>query len=375
MLRPSVSASESVSPDCSLNLMVQALLAREGFAEVAAIAGRLVGARVQVLVPRPGSEGKNGTAAERFVADLVAGGMPAWPVGVGEVVPIVVAGRVQGAVIVDGVPAPGAVEHLHSAARAALTGIAILDAREETRRDSSSGLLADLLAGRELERDEIVARASQLGCDLDAGFVAMVVFGRHARGQGDVAATVGEVHPTALAEVIDGIVHVLVPGREIDAEALEERLGDAVLRAHSAPYTDPAEAARALDEARTLLALVKISEVNNTDRQTWDSLRIPHGAYFHEPLRMEEFAARTVGKLIERDQAEAGRLQETFWAYQQTNCNMNEAAERLETHRHTVANRLRRIRELTDLDPQRGYDRELLGLALRAHLVISHSSL
>jgi DNA-binding PucR family transcriptional regulator len=52
---------------------------------------------------------------------------------------------------------------------------------------------------------------------------------------------------------------------------------------------------------------------------------------------------------------------------------MNVAADRLETHRHTVANRLRRIRLLTGLDPQRGYDRELLALALRAHLVIEHS--
>jgi len=39
----------------------------------------------------------------------------------------------------------------------------------------------------------------------------------------------------------------------------------------------------------------------------------------------------------------------------------------------TVANRLRRIRQLTGLDPQRGYDRELLGLALRTHLVIVNS--
>ena len=53
---------------------------------------------------------------------------------------------------------------------------------------------------------------------------------------------------------------------------------------------------------------------------------------------------------------------------------MNVAAERLDTHRHTVANRLRRIQLLTGLDPQRGYDRELLGLALRIHLIICTSA-
>ena len=57
----------------------------------------------------------------------------------------------------------------------------------------------------------------------------------------------------------------------------------------------------------------------------------------------------------------------------EANCNMNVAAEWLDTHRHTVANRLRRIDELTGLDPQRGYDRELLGLALRVHLIIGTS--
>jgi hypothetical protein len=47
--------------------------------------------------------------------------------------------------------------------------------------------------------------------------------------------------------------------------------------------------------------------------------------------------------------------------------------ELLATHRHLVANRLRRVRRLTGLDPQRGYDRELLGLALRTHLSIVSS--
>jgi DNA-binding PucR family transcriptional regulator len=137
---------------------------------------------------------------------------------------------------------------------------------------------------------------------------------------------------------------------------------------------DPADAFRALDEARALLALVRGAEIANTDRATWDSLRVMHGAYFTDPSRMRDFAERTIGSLVRHDEAESGRLQTTFWAYQKANCNMNIAAELLETHRHTVANRLRRIRELTGLDPQRGYDRELLGLALRTHLVIENSA-
>ena len=98
------------------------------------------------------------------------------------------------------------------------------------------------------------------------------------------------------------------------------------------------------------------AEIPNTDRPTRQTLRLLHGAFFTDPSRMRNFSERTVGTLIRHDEDEAGRLQTTFWTYQRANCNMNVAAEWLETHRHTVANRLRRIRELTGLDPQRGYD-------------------
>jgi hypothetical protein len=376
MRYPPIDPPESSSSfsEVSFNRMAEALLAREGFAGVAAIAAELVGARVEILVPRPGSTGTRGTVAERFVAELVAGGLPPWPPGVTEVVPIVVGGEVQGAVVVSGEIDEGDDEHLRSAARAALTGIAILDTREEARRDQASGLIADLLAGRPLRPGDVAGRASRLGCDLDAGFVALTVDGRAERGGGDVAAVVAAIHPEAVVEVVGGVVHALVPGPAVDTALLEERLGGAVLRAHSSTYADPADAYRALDEARALLALLHGAEVPNTDRATWDSLRVMHGAYFTDPDRMRDFAERTIGALIRHDEDEVGRLQTTFWAYQEANCNMNVAAERLETHRHTVANRLRRIRELTGLDPQRGFDRDLLGLALRAHLVIENSS-
>jgi hypothetical protein len=354
--------------------MVRALVAGEGFGGVEAIASELVGGRVEVLVPRPGSEGARGTATERFVAELVRGGLPPWPPGVAEVVPIVVDGRVQGAVVAGGELAEGAEAHLRDTAQAALTGIAILDAREETRRGSAAGLIRDLLAGRPLGADEIADRARRLGCELGDGFLAVAIDRREEARAGEIAAALAEASPGALVETFDAVVHALVPGRALDRGLLAERLDPAVARAHSSVFDHPGEAARALDEARTLLALARGSEPRDTDRPTWDTLRILHGAYVSEPARLRRFRDRTVGELIRSDAGEDGRLQSTFWAYQQANCNMNVAAERLGTHRHTVANRLRRIRRLTGLDPQRGYDRELLGLALRVHLVIGSAA-
>src|ERR1700759_1063418 len=207
MMDPAIDPSESSSSfsEASFNRMAEALLAREGFAGVAAIAAELVGARVEILVPRPGSTGSPGTGAERFVAELVAGGVPPWPPGVTEVVPIVVGGEVQGAVVVSGELDEGAEEHLRSAARAALTGIAILDTREQARRDQASGLIADLLAGRPLRAGEVAGRASRLGCDLDDGFVALAVDGRTERGGGDVAAVVATGHPDDVVAVVRGV--------------------------------------------------------------------------------------------------------------------------------------------------------------------------
>jgi hypothetical protein len=371
MRQPRVSSFETSPRGSALDRMVQALLAREGFARVATIASELTGGRVEVLVPRPGSEGGDGTASERFVAELVGGGLPPWPPGVSEVVPIVVDDTVQGAVVASGELAEGAEAHLHDAARAALTGIAILDARDETRRDSASGLIADLLAKRDLGAEEIADRAERLGCDLRSGFLAVATEVDDEHGPNAIAAALAAVATGTLTEARGGIVHALVPYRKLDTLALAAHIGEGVARAHSSAFGDPGEAARALDEARTLLGLARGSNPRNTDRVTWDSLRILHGACVNEPARLAAFRDRIVGELIRNDAAEGGRLQLTFWAYQEANCNMNVAAERLETHRHTVANRLRRIRQMTGLDPQRGYDRELLGLGLRIHLVMA----
>ena len=45
---------------------------------------------------------------------------------------------------------------------------------------------------------------------------------------------------------------------------------------------------------------------------------------------------------------------------------MNATARAIHAHRHTVAYRLDRIRELTGLDPSATEDRERLGLGLKA---------
>src|SRR4029450_11456587 len=49
------------------------------------------------------------------------------------------------------------------------------------------------------------------------------------------------------------------------------------------------------------------------------------------------------------------------------NCNMNATASAIYAHRHTVAYRLDRVRELTGLDPTLSEDRERLGPGLQGY--------
>jgi DNA-binding PucR family transcriptional regulator len=50
---------------------------------------------------------------------------------------------------------------------------------------------------------------------------------------------------------------------------------------------------------------------------------------------------------------------------------MNATAAGIYAHRHTVAYRLERVRELTGLDPSVSEDRERLGLGLKAYRILA----
>ena len=62
---------------------------------------------------------------------------------------------------------------------------------------------------------------------------------------------------------------------------------------------------------------------------------------------------------------------QTLEAYLEHNCNMNATAAAIYAHRHTVAYRLERVKELSGLDPMQTEDRERLGLGLKAYRIIA----
>ena len=124
--------------------MVGAVLAGDGLERVAEIASARAGAPVVVIVPRLGAPVDAWIPYERYVAARLAGGMPQRPPEVVVEVPVSSGGRDLGAVLLLGPGRPDAGEYLHVAAIAALTEVAVAEARDETEQSLRGSFLEDL---------------------------------------------------------------------------------------------------------------------------------------------------------------------------------------------------------------------------------------
>ncbi|MBK5220081.1 MAG: hypothetical protein JJE35_09900 [Thermoleophilia bacterium] len=340
MLPKPVALDESErSPATAHAAMLDALVAGEGLERVAEIAEEHTGGPVRICVPRPGSDGSDGEPAERYVAELVSGGNPHLPAEVAEVVPITAQGELQGAVLMFGEDRPEAFEYLSAAAVAAVTGVAMLNAREDATRNASDHLLAQLVRGDAVRPGELVRRARLRGCDLTSGVTALCVDPGEVPA-GRLIATIAAERPDALAEVCGRRIYVLLPGTLEDAKKLSARVGERATTALSSRYREAADAKLALEEAELLLALVEAGGRASADSPTWDSLRLLFRSFIADPDELTRFSERTVGTLVQHDDEHGSELQTTFWAYQESNCNMNLAAKTTYTHRHTISNRL-----------------------------------
>ena len=82
------------------------------------------------------------------------------------------------------------------------------------------------------------------------------------------------------------------------------------------------------------------------------------------------FYEDTVAPVARYDDQYRGELIPTLEAYLGNDCNMNATARAIYAHRHTVAYRLERVKELTGLDPAATEDRERLGLGLKALRIV-----
>ncbi len=368
--------------------MLDAVLSGDGLGRVAALAAAAAGGPVAIIVPRLGAavmtSGDDGDVApeglRRYVADRIRDRPARVPEEVAAEVPIASGDELVGAVLLLGPTATAeANEFLHLAAVASLTEVAVEEAREEVEENLRGSFLEDLRARPELEAEEVVRRAARLGCDLSQGAVALCAELTTDRPR-HVVATIAEDAPGALAQHLDGRVYALLPdgggGGGPDqalarARGLAERLRRHGLVGLSSFYADPGELGRAIQEAELVLDVVRRSGGPLEQDIGTGTYRLLFRVLASHPEEVRSFYEDTVAPVVRYDDQYRTDLVGTLEAYLEHNCNMNATAAAIYAHRHTVAYRLERVRELTSLDPMLSEDRERLGLGLKAYRIIA----
>jgi sugar diacid utilization regulator len=343
--------------------MVEAVLGGDGLREVARLASRAAGAPVAVVVPR------------REICAV-------WPSEVEVVpeeavldVPIVSGDEQVGAVLMLGDGLPEASEFLHLAAVASLTEVALEDAREEVEQNVRGSFLEELRTRDDLEPRDILRRAARLGCDLSRGAVVLCADLENDRPRHVVATICSEV-PGALAEVFEKRVYALLPAAGADdapertlagARSLADRLRRWGSVGLSTFHSDPAGFRGAVHEAELVLE----TGMGTAQAIGTGTYRLLFRVLASHPEEVRSFYEDTVAPIVRYDDQYRTDLVGTLDAYLEHNCNMNATAAAIYAHRHTVAYRLDRIRELSGLDATVSEDRERLGLGLKAYRIIA----
>ena len=375
--------------------MLAAVLEGSGLRGVAELAATEAGGPVAILLPGRGLAAaapldEAPTDVAEYVASALSGNGATPPGSVEAEQPVNAGDERIGSVVAlpaNGSGPPASLkldrdEVLRAAALAALAEVAATDARDRLADEVRGGVLEDLRTGA-IPPAETVRRAARLGCDLTTGAVVLAALIRSGKPR-FAAAVITSEWDGAVAEPLDGdLLLALLPVREGDGEAekaLERaRMIAGRLRSHgpaafSSYCANPAELDRAVREAE--LALEVIARDGRLADQLQDGIgggvyRLLFRALASSPEEVRSFYADTVEPLVEHDRQYRTDLLGTLEAYLANDCNTNATARAVFAHRHTVAHRLERVRELSGLDPSVGEDRERLGLGVKAYRILA----
>jgi sugar diacid utilization regulator len=357
--------------------MVAAVVAGEGLGRVCNLASDAVKAPVAVVVPRLGAF--LGGGAEQDLESLrdyararMRGRPGALPHGVELEVPIETGGEFVGVALVLGAVDPAAADLLHAVSVAVLTELAMAEARLEVEENLRGSFLEQLRAGT-VAGDDVVRRAARFGCDLAHGAIALCAEPSGERVR-HLVALIADEAPGALAQLADdGRVYGLIaaaaaPDPAEAAAALARRVA-ARLRPHgsvglSTFFADPAVLGQALEEASLVLDVVRLG---GTAGDVGDgTYRLLFRVLASHPEEVRSFYDDTIAPLARYDEQYGSDLVGTLEAWFAHDCSTVATAAAIFVHRHTVAYRLDRVKELSGLDPLRSEDRERLGLGLKA---------
>ncbi len=267
---------------------------------------------------------------------------------------------------------------------------------EWASEEAAAGFVRAVLRREVTDRRDILARAAELGAELEPGAGVLIARAHpHVAQSGDWRARVLTVALRALRSAASGSlaclddadppeVAAIVPAEdekrlERAATSLEQELaegltGFSVAIGRSRRAADPVDLFRAGSEARLA---VNVGEAEGRSQLAFEdtgAYRLLLPAMSEDPGELERFYAETVEPLAAYDEQYETELVATIEAYLDNDGNVAATAKGLFTHRHTVRYRLERVRELCGHDVSSTEGRERLSLGLKAMRVLGIAS-
>ncbi len=268
----------------------------------------------------------------------------------------------------------------------------------EWESEEVAGAFVSAVLNRKVtDRGDIVARASEVGADLERGAGVLIVRAAPRAAQsGEWRARVMTLSLRALRSLAAGALAsseeselhaqlaVIVPAEDDDrvaraAAGLSRELEDGLPGFHltigqSRRAADPVDLYRAGNEARLA---VNVGEAEGRPLLAFEdtgAYRLLLPAISEDPRELERFYAETVSPLADYDEQYETELVATVEAYLENDGNVAATAKQVFTHRHTIRYRLERVRELCGHDVSATEGREKLGLGLKAMRVLGIAS-
>ena len=333
--------------------MVGAVLAGDGLERVAEIAAAHAGAPVAVIVPRLGAPVEAWAPLRALRGARLAGGRPQRPADVTAEVPIVSGGRSSAPCCCSGTGRPDAGEYLHVAAVAALTEVAVAEARDETEQTLRGSFLEELLTRDDLDPADISGAPRGSAATWARAPSALCADPGRARARAACWPRSPASCPGALAQTVEDKVYALLPGPPDDARRAAAPAG-APGRSSGCPPTAtrrrPTRAGRSRRPS-WCWASPRPAAARPGEEIGGGTYRLLFRVLASHPEEVRSFYEDTIAPLVRYDEQYSTDLVGTLEAYLGQNCNMNATAQAIHAHRHTVRYRLERVSELSGLDP------------------------
>jgi len=238
-------------------------------------------------------------------------------------------------------------------------------------------LLQDLLAGVELDPNDLRDRAKLLGADLEQPHAVVVaqIDGDRARA-GQAASHLASVNH-GFSAIHRGRLVLVLPNQsppvaaQLVSDGVGATMGHALTAGAAGPAAGPTAIVAAHDEARrvldTLLALDRTGETAEADDLGFVGLLLG------DRQDVAPFVASVLGPVIEYDAERGTNLIGTLEAYFRNGENLAKARIDLHVHVNTVTQRLERITRLLGAEWQQPERQLEVQLALRLNRLLTPS--